>query len=83
MNNNTETTIQSWVKVELNGDADENFLEIAVAEKALNDAPENSGNCGSCLISSSLLLKLDGRCRDSLIGEILHIIGKKRTLCIQ
>ena len=70
VNNDTETTFQLWVKVELNGDADENFLEIVVAEKALNDAPETSGNCGSCIISSSLLLKLDGRCRDSLIGGI-------------
>ena len=77
VNNDTETTLQSWVDIELNGDADENFLEIVVAEKALNDAPENSGNCGSCIIPSSLLLKLDGRCRGSLIGEILHIIGKK------
>ena len=70
MNNDTETTLQSWEGIKLNGGADENFVEIVVAEKALNDAPETSANCGACLISSSLLLKLDGRCRDSLIGGI-------------
>ena len=49
---------------------DENFVEIDVSRKALNDSFSHRLSCSSCLISSSLTLQLDGRCKDSLIGKI-------------
>ena len=73
MNNNKEkTNIDFWSKSEPNGGRDENFVVISVARKALVDVPEKTRGCSSCSISSSLLLKLDGLCKDSMIGKILH-----------
>ena len=74
MNNNKETTnIDFWSKSEPNGGRDENFVVISMARKALVDVPEKTRGCSSCSISSSLLLKLDGLCKDSMIGKILHL----------
>ena len=70
MNNNTRTTVQFWADNEPNGDNDENFVQISRLAKGLNDAASNLLSCSSCSISSSLLLQLDGRCRDSVIGNI-------------
>ena len=70
MNNNSTTTLDFWAKNEPNGDKDENFVQISRLSKGLNDAPSNLLSCSTCLISSSLLLQLDGRCRDSLIGDL-------------
>ena len=70
MNTNTEAQLASfWEKDEPNGGRDENFVQIVVQKNALNDANVNSLSCSSCLISSSLLLQLDGRCEESLIGN--------------
>ena len=71
MNSNVTTILDFWAKNEPNGDNDENFVQISLLAKGLNDAPSNLLSCSSCLISSSLLLQLDGRCRDSLIGDMV------------
>ena len=68
MNNNTEAGPQVWVKAEPNGCRDENFVVIDLAREALNDVAQNKLSCSSCLLSSSMLLQLDGLCEDSLIG---------------
>ena len=60
-------------EIEPNGGRDENFVVIRVARKALVDVPEKTLGCSSCSISSSMLLKLDGLCKDSMIGKILHL----------
>ena len=71
-NNNITTDIDFWSKGEPNGGRDENFVVISMARKALVDVPEKTRGCSSCSISSSLLLKLDGLCKDSMIGKIIH-----------
>ena len=56
-----------WGEDEPNGGREENYVQILVQNNALNDADVNSLSCTSCLMSSSLLLQLHGRCRESLI----------------
>ena len=75
MNNNKEkTNIDFWSKSEPNGGRDENFVVISVARKALVDVPEKTRGCSSCSISSSMLLKLDGRCKDSMMGNDVYML---------
>ena len=74
MNNNTNVTdIDFWSGSEPNGERDENFVVISVARKALVDVPEKTRGCSSCSISSSILLKLDGLCKDSMIGNDVYL----------
>ena len=70
MNDNTKTTIQNWARGQPNGGRSEKFVQIKVAEKALNDAEADWPSCSSCRISKMLLLQLDGRCEHSLIGKV-------------
>ena len=70
MNDNTRKELHLWDEIEPNGGRDENFVVISVARKALVDVPERTRGCSSCSISNSLLLKLDGLCKDSMIGNI-------------
>ena len=69
MNNNATVESEAWEEGRPNGGKDENFVVIKVAQSALNDVAQNKLSCSSCLLSSSLLLKLDGLCKDSLIGK--------------
>ena len=70
MNNFSETEILFWAKAEPNGRNNENFVTINVGKAALIDVPKTFLSCGTCLVSSSLLLQLDGlgQCPSSLIG---------------
>ena len=70
MNDNTTKELHLWDEIEPNGGRDENFVAISVARKALVDVPERTRGCSSCSVSNSLLLKLDGLCKDSMIGKI-------------
>ena len=70
MNDNTRKELHLWDEIEPNGGRDENFVAISVARKALVDVPERTRGCSSCSVSNSLLLKLDGLCKDSMIGKI-------------
>ena len=70
MNNDAaDAEPQVWGKTEPNGDRDENFVVINVDRAALNDVAGNKLSCSSCLVSSSLLLQLDGLCKHSLMGN--------------
>ena len=60
-----------WAKDQPNGGTDENFVAIVAAAKVLIDVPPNLLGCSSCLLSTSLLLQLDGGCRHSLMGNII------------
>ena len=73
INNNNVTDIGFWSEGEPNGGRDENFVVISVARKALVDVPEKTRGCCSCSISSSMLLKLDGRCKDSMMGNDVYM----------
>ena len=70
MNDNTKTTIQNWARGQPNGGKYENFVQINVAQKALADSEADWPSCSSCRISNMLLLKLDGRCEQSVIGNV-------------
>ena len=70
MNNNARVEFHVWDKAEPNGDRYENFAVIDIARAALDDVPQSWLSCSSCLLSSSLLLKLDGLCEDSVIGNV-------------
>ena len=74
VNNNNTAPHNFWDEDEPNGGKEENFVKILVPKAVLYDAPGNSLGCGSYHISSSLLLQLDGRCKESLIGDIKVII---------
>ena len=70
VNNNKTAELQFWSKTEPNGGRDENLVVIYVSREALVDVPDKTLGCSSCQISSSLLLKLDGLCKDSMIGNV-------------
>ena len=69
MNDNTEAKIQNWARGQPNGGSNENFVEIVVSQMALADGEAEEKSCSSCRIPNMLLLKLDGRCKHSLIGN--------------
>ena len=71
MNSLSEAHPQYWEREEPNGGKNENSVAIRVSTASLVDAPQTSLKCSSCLISSSLLLQLDGRCRHSLMGKVI------------
>ena len=70
MNNNAVAELQVWDKAQPNGERDENFVVINIPRAALWDVGRNKLSCSSCLLSSSLILHLDGLCEDSLIGNV-------------
>ena len=70
MNDNTETTVLNWARGQPNGGRSEKFVQIKIAEKALNDAEADWPSCSSCRISKMLLLHLDGRCEHSVMGNV-------------
>ena len=74
MNSLSEAQPQFWAKKEPNGGKNENSVAIRVSTASLVDATQTSLKCSSCLISSSLLLQLDCRCRHSLIGKVIATI---------
>ena len=71
MKSNAEAKFQPWEKSEPNGGKDENFVRISVSRRTLHDVSHKRLSCSSCLLSSSLLLQLDGLCEHSLIGDSL------------
>ena len=74
MNSLSEAHPQYWEREEPNGGKNENSVAIRVSTASLVDAPQTSLKCSSCLISSSLLLQLNSRCRHSLMGKVIAII---------
>ena len=71
MNSLAKAKLQFWAKGQPNGGIDENFVGIRMSSAGLIDRPQTALSCSSCLISSSLLLQLDGRCKYSLIGNAI------------
>ena len=72
MNDNSSDTVQyqMWEKGQPNGGENENYVAIAIQTAALQDVDENSRLfCSTCSLSSSLLLRLDGLCEHSFIGN--------------
>ena len=84
MNSFTEADVHFWAKNEPNGGNHENFVLISMARGALIDVPSTFLSCGSCLVSSSLLLQLDGfgRCQNSLIGISISSAKKTKNLTL-
>ena len=76
MNNNATVEPQAWDRGEPNGGEEENFVMIDVSGAALNDVAQTRLSCSSCRLTSSLLLTLDGLCKDSMIGVVLKFDKK-------
>ena len=70
MNSNAVEEFLPWDASEPNGGKDENFVRISVSKGGLLDASHYKISCSSCLLSSSLLLQLDGLCEHSMIGNL-------------
>ena len=71
MNNNLTVQYQIWDKTQPNGGKNENYAIMDVQTAALLDADESRLFCGACSISSSLVLRLEGVCEGSFIGNLL------------
>ena len=80
MNDGSETTFLPWGTAEPNGDQDENF--VAIKKGVYNDVDEKRPRCSSCLLDRSLLLRLDGLCEESYIGQMLLIHTYFFRFCI-
>ena len=70
MNDNATVEPQPWDRGEPNGGEEENFVMIDVSGAALNDVAQTRLSCSSCLLPTSMLLTLDGLCKDSMIGNV-------------
>ena len=85
MNSFAKAEVNFWAKDEPNGGKYENYVIMSVAQAALYDVTAAFRSCSSCLISSSLLLKLDGRCQNSLIGtqstKMFEFRAERNKLC--
>ena len=75
MNNNSTVQYQIWDKTQPNGGENENYAAIFVQTAALRDVNENRLLCSTCSLSSSLILRLDGVCKDSFIGKFFYDMG--------
>ena len=74
MNCNSDAKYQIWDKAEPNGGKEENYVTIKVQSASLQDVAENEFYCSTCSLPSSLLLRLDGVCEDSFIGNLYQIL---------
>ena len=74
MNNNSDVQYKNWDKTEPNGGKNENYVMINVRQAALHDVQEKRLACSTCSLSSSLLLQLDGMCKDSFIGNLAKFL---------
>ena len=71
MNNDKEATFLFWDKNQPNGETDQNYVAINAPNSLYHDlGGEEPGVCSSCLIDRSLLLRMDGLCDDSYIGDL-------------
>ena len=72
MNDNTEPKYHLWDGVQPNGGKDENFVVINVRREALRDVSDSRTRlyCSACSLANTLMLRLDGVCEDSLIGNL-------------
>ena len=76
MNDNSSVQYQMWDKGQPNGAENANYVAIAVQTVALDDVEENRLFCSTSSLSSSLLLRLDGLCEHSFIGNFLSKPGE-------
>ena len=75
MNSLAKAKLKLWAKGQPNVGIDENFVGIRISSARLIDRPQTALSCSSCLISSLLLLQLDGRCKYFLISNAIFKEG--------
>ena len=69
MNDGLETNL-FWGKTQPNGGRAENYVKMSPPRHLYTDVQEKSPSvCSSCVLDRSLLLRLDGLCEDSHIGD--------------
>ena len=70
INDGSEARYLPWEAAQPNGGSDENYVRIMLRMSLYRAVPLDSPQiCTSCLLDRSLLLRLDGLCEDSYIGE--------------
>ena len=70
-NDGTEARYLPWDDSQPNGESNENYVRIIQETSLLRDVTWDQPYCSSCLLDKSLLLRLDGLCEDSYIGDLL------------
>ena len=69
MNNGLEANL-FWTKTQPNGGRDQNYVVMSSLSHLYTDVQQQAfAVCTSCLLDKSLLLRLDGLCKDSNIGD--------------
>ena len=71
MFDNTKAAFLPWAASCPNGGTTDNFVRIASSSRLYRDTQTDGYGicCSSCLLDRSLLLRLDGLCEDSYIGD--------------
>ena len=75
-NSNASLGTELWDVSEPNGGEDQNYVRAAFPKYLYRDNPEErEGVCSACVLERALLLRLDGLCEDSFIGDIEEIVS--------
>ena len=69
LNDGSEAKYLPWRADQPNGETDENYVRIILQTSLYIDSDKDRQYCSSCLLDRSLLLRLDGLCEDSYIGD--------------
>ena len=76
MNDDSEAKILFWAYYQPNGGTQQNFVSLSTLTYLYNDVSNQAKDvCTSCLLHRSLLLRLDGLCEDSYIGDCSYLIS--------
>ena len=71
INDGTEAKYLPWDVAQPNGETNENYVCIILQTSRYKDVTLDQQYCSSCLLDRSLLLRMDGLCEDSYIGDPL------------
>ena len=70
MNDDSKTELLFWEHLQPNGGTDQDYVTISPPSGLYDDnVAQLPGVCSSCLLDRSLLLRMDGVCEDSDIGD--------------
>ena len=74
MYDGSEAKYLPWDRNQPNGGSDENHVSISLQSSLHWDRAMDNHFCSSCLLDRSLLLRMDGLCEDSYIGDYHKVV---------
>ena len=80
MNYGTKAKYLQWNRKQPNGGTSQNYVSNSLQTSLYSDSGMNEQFCSSCLLDRSLLLRLDGLCEDSFIGDSIKIFHKYKYI---